>query len=182
MGSINESVKVLPIAGFLYRADCAVTAPFDLLAEKIGPIAMHTPPTPFTHTAYYGKEMGDRLMRQWFAFDILVDPATLSAMKHISNEIEQQFSSEQGSRSFNIDPGLISLNNLILASTKNFAHRIYLGQGIYAEVTLIYRDKQFQALGWTYPDYRETAALKFFNEVRSYLKKKLDHELGRHHV
>lgn len=181
MGSIKEPAQVLPLAGFLYRADCAVTAPLRSLAEKIGPVAMHTSPAPFTHTAYYGKEMGDRLIRQWFAFDKLVDPATLSAMKHMSNEIEQQFSSEQG-RSFNIDPGIISLSNLILASTKNYAHRIYLGQGIYAEVTLIYRDKLFQALGWTYPDYRETAALEFFNEVRSYLKKKLGAEHGRHHV
>jgi hypothetical protein len=181
MGSIKEPEKVLPIAGFLYRADYAVTAPLGLLTEKFGPVAMHTSPASFTHTAYYGKEMGDRLLRQWFAFDTLVDPAILSAMKHASNEIEEQFSNEQG-RSFNIDPGIISLSNLVLASTKNYTHRIYLGQGIYAEVTLLYRHKQFQALGWTYPDYREAAALDFFNEARSYLKKKIDHELGRHHV
>jgi hypothetical protein len=181
MGNIKEPVKVLPIAGILYGADFAVEAPLNLLADRIGPIAMHTSPQTFTHTDYYGKEMGDRLMRQWYAFDILVDPATLPAMKHTSNEIEQQYSNEQG-RSINIDPGIVSLSNLVLASTKNYSHRIYLGQGIYAEVTLLYRDKQFQALAWTYPDYRESPVLEFFGRVRAFLKEKLEHEYGRQHV
>ena len=173
MGNINEPTRVLPIAGILYRPDCTVVEPLALFAEKIGSIALHTPPTPFTHTRYYGKEMGEGLLRQWYAFNSLIDPALLPSLKHMSNEVEHKYCDEKGERSINIDPGLITLNNLILASTKNYSHRIYVGQGIYAEVTLLYRDKRFQALEWTYPDYREPAALEFFNEVRSLLKEKL---------
>jgi hypothetical protein len=182
MGNIKEPTSVIPIAGILYRPDFSVDAALNQLAEVIGPIVMHTSPQPFTHTVYYGKEMGEGLLRQWYAFDRLVDPARLASLKLKSNEIELQYSNEKGERSINIDPGLITLNNLILASTKNYSHRIYLGQGIYAEVTLLYRDKLFHALEWTYPDYREAAALEFFNEVRSFLKKKLENEHGRHDV
>ena len=182
MGSIKEPVSVLPIAGILYRPDCPVEAPLNLLVEKIGPIATHTTAIPFTHTAYYSKEMGEQLIRQWYAFDSLIDPAQLASLKVKSNEVEDKYRNEKGGRSINIDPGLITLNNLILASTKNYSHRVYLGQGIYAEVTLLYQDKRFQTLEWTYPDYREPAALEFFNEVRSFLKEKLVSEQGRHDV
>lgn len=182
MGNIKEPTKVIPVAGILYRPDCTVEAPFNQLTETIGPIAMHTTPQPFTHTAYYGEEMGEGLLRQWYAFVCLIDPAQLASLKLKSNEIELQYSTDKGGRSINIDPGIITLNNLILASTKNYSHRIYLGQGIYGEVTLLYRDKRFHALEWTYPDYREPTALKFFTEVRSFLKEKLVSEHGRHDV
>lgn len=182
MGIISEPTRVLPITGILYGPGCVIEEPLSLLAEKIGPIALHTAAVPFTHTAYYTREMGDPILRQWYAFDTLIDPAALVAMKHMSNEIEREYSHEQGGRSVNIDPGIISLSNLILASTKNYAHRIYLGKGIYAELTLVYRDKHFQALEWTYPDYQEPAALAFFDEARSFLKTKLGHKHRRQHV
>ncbi len=182
MGSIKEPARVIPIAGILYRPDCTVEAVLVQLTEAIGPIAMHTTPQPFTHTAYYGKEMGEGLLRQWHVFDRLIDPAQLASLKIKSNEIELQHRTEEGGRSINIDPGLITLNNLILASTKNYSHRIYLGQGIYAEVTLLYRNKRFHALEWTYPDYQEPTSLEFFNKVRSFLKQKLVSEQGRHDV
>ena len=182
MGSISDPVSVLPITGILYRSDCTVEGPLDLLVEKIGPILSHTTAVPFTHTAYYGKEMGEQLMRQWYAFDVLMDPAMLISLKHMSNEIEQHYSDEQGNRCINIDPGIVTLNNLILASTKNYAHRIYLGQGIYAEVTLLYRNNSFHPLEWTYPDYREPDTLAFFTTARSCLKEKLGTQHGRHDV
>ncbi|UCC12539.1 MAG: DUF4416 family protein [candidate division WOR-3 bacterium] len=182
MGNIKEPTRVIPIVGTLYRPDCTVEAVLNKLTEAIGPLALHTTPQSFTHTAYYGKEMGEGLLRQWYAFDRLVDPAQLASLKIKSNEIELQYCTDKGGRSINIDPGLITLNNLILASTKNYSHRIYLGQGIYAEVTLLYRDKRFHALEWTYPDYREPASLEFFSEVRSFLKEKLVSEHGRHDV
>ncbi len=182
MGNVKEPARVIAIAGILYRPDCIVEAALARVAEAIGPIAMHTTPQPFTHTSYYGTEMGEGLLRQWYAFDRLIDPAMLASLKLKSNEIELQYGTDKGGRSINIDPGLITLNNLILASTKNYSHRIYLGQGIYAEVTLLYRDKRFHALEWTYPDYREPAALNFFNDVRSLLKEKLVSEHGRHDV
>ena len=79
----------------------------------------------------------------------------------------------------NIDPGFLSLSNLILASTKAYAHRIYLDKGIYAEVTLIYKDDQFNPLQWTYPDYREKTALDFFTKARVVLRERLiKHEGG----
>ena len=117
--------------------------------------------------------MGDNLNRQWVAFNDLILPDTLVELKHKTNETEKKYLNKNGGRMVNIDPGAISLSNLILASTKNYSHRIYLGKGIYAEVTLIYKQKHFMPLDWTYPDYREETALLFFTEAREVLKQKL---------
>jgi hypothetical protein len=91
----------------------------------------------------------------------------------MTNAIEVKYRNEEGGRTVNIDPGLLSLSSLILASTKNYAHRIYLGQGIYAEITLIYKNHRFNALDWTYPDYQEDSALEFFQRARAILQEQL---------
>ena len=69
-----------------------------------------------------------------------------------------------------IDPGLIGLANLVLASTKNYAHRLYLGEGIYGEVSMIYENRTFVPLKWTYPDYYIEESIDFFLRVRESLK------------
>ncbi len=172
MGDIKAPQRVLPVAGFLFAPGLAVDV-FKELSSDIGAVVLKSDRIPFAHTAYYNEEMGAGLTRQWCAFAKLVEPDVLVKLKHRTNEIEQQCLDKNGGRKVNIDPGLLSLSSLVLASTKNYAHRIYLDQGIYAEVTLLFKDHQFNPLEWTYPDYREKTALDFFARARDVLKKKL---------
>jgi len=170
MGEINEPKSVLPFVGLIFIDDFPVEELLRHLESNLGSCARKSLPIPFTHTSYYNTEMGLPLVRQWVAFEELVMPDELVDLKHLTNELEEKTLNENGGRTVNIDPGIVTLGNMILASTKNYSHRIYLGKGIYAEVTLIYKDNQFRPLEWTYPDYREDTALRFFNDAREFLK------------
>jgi len=139
------------------------------LAQQFGPIVLKSATIPFDFTDYYEKEMGSGLLRRWVCCQGLVEPEKLTRLKLQSRELEHQFWTENHRRRVNLDPGLLSLHNLILATTKEFAHRIYLGSGIYAEVTLIYRNGRFQPLEWTYPDYRTPVCLDFLAASRKLL-------------
>ena len=105
-------------------------------------------------------------MRVIVAFERLVDPALLPAIKHRTNELEWS-DSIQGHRGVNIDPGYVSLSKLVLATTKDHAHRIYLKDGIYAEVTLRYQGGTFRPWPWTYPDYASAPYIAIFNHIRT---------------
>ncbi|KPK62556.1 hypothetical protein AMJ83_10630 [candidate division WOR_3 bacterium SM23_42] len=172
MAEINEPQKVLPIAGLICAHDFTADMCHELSTE-FGPVILKSEVVRFDHTTYYNKEMGSDLTRQWYVFGDLILPDTLVKLKHKANAVEKKYPNKNGGRKVNIDPGLISLSNLVLVSTKNYSHRIYLGQGIYAEVTLVYKDGRFNSLDWTYPDYRENMALKFFARARAILKDKL---------
>ena len=101
----------------------------------------------------------------------LPPPTNWRPNKLITNFIESDLSTG-GARRVNLDPGYMDAARVVLASTKDHAHRILLGKGIYGEVTLLYRDGAFRPLPWTYPDYREAATLAFLKGVRVwYLKK-----------
>jgi hypothetical protein len=175
MAGIKEPHKVLPFIGLIFAPGFSSEIVKEL-NEGLGDVILKSDEVPFTHTTYYSKEMGLDLLRQWWAFGNLVLPDILAKLKLKTNEIEQRFLNDKGGRRVNIDPGLLSLSNLVLASTKNYAHRIYLGQGIYAEVTLLYKEHHFVPLEWTYPDYREDVALDFFNRARDVLRKRLVEE------
>jgi hypothetical protein len=136
------------------------------LSGSYGPVDHVSPVWPFDFTAYYAEEFGEKLLRQFLAFEELVDPTTLPETKLHTNELEQRFSVE-GKRCINLDPGYVDLSKLVLATTKNHQHRLYLGQGIYGEVTLRFTRKSFRPWEWTYPDYRSDHYVQFFNEVRS---------------
>jgi hypothetical protein len=172
MADIKEPQPVLPVIGLIFVPDMTADVLQELRGD-IGNVVLKSNPMLFTHTRYYDQEMGGGLMRQWYGFDKLVSPDVLIGLKHNTNIIEKKYLNAKGGRSINIDPGLLSLSNLVLASTKNYAHRIYLGQGIYGEVTLIYKENRFNPLEWTYPDYTEKSALEFFQRARVILKDKL---------
>jgi hypothetical protein len=172
MGKIKPPKKVLPIAGIIFIDGFYVADVIKGIEPDVGRVLMKSEIIPFIHTTYYNKEMGNKLLRQWWLFEKLMTPDCLVELKLKTDETEKRYLNEKGGRQINIDPGILSLNNLILASTKNYSHRIYLGKGIYGEVSLIYQDKTFNPLGWTYPDYREATALKFFNRAREILREK----------
>ena len=120
---------------------------------------------PFDFTTYYAGEFGDNLLRQFFAFFELIEPSELPEVKLHTNRLERQFAS-QGKRRINLDPGYIDHSKLVLATTKNHQHRMYLSQGIYAEVTLRFTRKSFRPWEWTFRDYRTGEYIDILNHIR----------------
>jgi hypothetical protein len=144
-----------------------------ILQQHFGPIVLRSQPFPFTQTAYYHREMGEGLTRLYVAFAPLIRMAELAAVKHTTNHLETQWALPSGQRRVNLDPGYLDLAKVVLASTKDHAHRLYIGAGIYAEVTLRYWRKRFQPWEWTYPDYRLPATQAFFERLRELYKVQL---------
>jgi hypothetical protein len=120
----------------------------------------------FDFTDYYSKEMGKPLFRHFITFERLISIPILPDIKQATNHLEDTYMTLHGNRRINIDPGYICLEHVILATTKGYAHRPYLRDGIYADLTLIYRNKSFQSLEWTYPDYRQKGVITLFNQFR----------------
>ena len=122
----------------------------------------------FNFTDYYEKEMGKNLKRKFISFDNLYSPEKLSEIKIHTNKLEKQIKEEfnSNSRVVNIDPGYLTTAALIMATAKNFSHRIPLRNGIYAHLELLFGRKKVNTLSWTYPDYRNDEYQKFFFEVR----------------
>ena len=139
------------------------------LVELFGDIAVKSEQIPFDYTNYYDPEMGPGLVRQWVGFYGIVEPDQLADFKVKTGDLEKRFRGPNHKRRVNLDPGLMSLYNLVLASTKSFAHRIYLRDGIYAELTLIFQAGKFQPLAWTYPDYQTPACHEFLMRCRKEL-------------
>jgi len=125
---------------------------------------------PFDFTRYYDVEMGAPLFRRFIAFKELVPREALADIKMRTNGVEERYSRD-GCRKVNIDPGVLSTENLVLATTKCCAHRPYLRDGIYADLTLIFQNRSFMPLEWTYPDYRQGEVIELMNGLRrSYLR------------
>ncbi len=139
------------------------------LVEAFGDVSIKSPEMPFSFTNYYEKEMGPGLIRQWVTFLGQVEPEQLYDFKLKSGQLEKRFRGPDGRRRVNLDPGLLSLYNLVLASTKSFAHRVYLREGIYAELTLMFQAGKFQSLAWTYPDYQTPVCQEFLSHCRKEL-------------
>ena len=119
----------------------------------------------FDYTAYYEAELGYPLCRRLLTFETLIDQQELAAIKLSTNRLEQAYSRNRRRR-VNIDPGYLLYERFVLASGKNFAHRIYIGHCIYADLTLIYRKGAFETLPWTYPDYGDQPIRSFLEQVR----------------
>ena len=123
---------------------------------------------PFTATDYYFREMGSPLQRRFLLFSDLYCPSCLPAAKHFSNDLEIE-TALNGRRRVNIDPGFISPANVVIATCKNFAHRVPLQDGIYAHLEYVYRKGAFSTLDWTYPDFHQAEYRDFFKQARSFL-------------
>jgi hypothetical protein len=135
------------------------------LVEKFGPVDMVSSWFPFDFTTYYNNETGTPLFRRFFGFKQLIQQHDLAQIKLTTNSIEHQYSSG-GKRSVNIDPGYLLHERFVLATGKNYSHRIYIGKGIYADLTLIYAHGRFESLPWTYPDYASKNIIDFLEKVR----------------
>ncbi|MBW1990632.1 MAG: DUF4416 family protein [Deltaproteobacteria bacterium] len=154
MSKPQPSQPVKPVVS-LIMARKDLSGPFiRRLAAYFGPPDLVSPWWPFTATEYYHREMGPDLGRRLVAFLHLADPAHLARWKLFTNALEEDFSLG-GRRLVNADPGYVAKERLVLATGKNYTHRLYLEQGIYGDLTLIFSKGDFKALPWSYPDYAE---------------------------
>ena len=162
------------IAAAFSRYDDALDWGINQMLEAWGPILLKSPRFEFSETSFYAKEMGDGLKKQLLAFERLVDPADLPDLKIQSNAWERDYLSEfehPEQRPLNLDPGYITEAKLVLATTKNRDHRIYLQKGIFAEITLFFQGNKWQNSRWTYPDYQREDFHAFFASCREELRK-----------
>jgi len=171
MGKAKKPKAVKLIIGMLAKNKKLFDKAERFFIKAFGQIDYKSPVIPFYHTDYYKQEMGGQLKRKFISFKTLIQPEKISKIKILANSIEQKLSLNK-KRRINIDPGYISDAKLLLATTKDYFHRIYLNCGIYAEITLRWKKGSFEPFEWTYPDYRSKVYIDIFNSIRKrYVKK-----------
>ena len=176
MAAITAPKSVILLLTVSSRYPCAFDWSVQQGQQSFGPVELASERFEFKQTDYYEQSMGTDLFKQFFAFRQLIDPGTLRKIKIQTNQWEEQYREESDwpeQRPLNLDPGYISEGKLVLASTKNHWHRIYLDDGIFAEVTLRYQGRQWQNLPWTYPDYQQQVFHSYFERCRDYLRSEL---------
>lgn len=169
MGTPSVPDTVLLFIGALYREEKYFTAAKERLTGLFGDIALETPSIEWDFSGYYKKELGSPIMRRFLFFRDMICPDTLSDIKLLTNDLEQKLSVE-GRRNINLDPGYLTPHNVVLASTKNYSHRIYIGKGIFAEVTLVFRDGRYQPHLFTYQDFASKECIGLFGRAREMLR------------
>lgn len=170
MGKIKKELPVKLICGFIFSDEAALDKLIRILSCKFGSIDFESKEIIFDYTGYYENELGAGLKRKFVSFKRLICIHGLSAVKIYTNRLEGKFGIN-GKRRINIDPGYIDAAKLVLATTKDYSHRICLAKGIFAEVTLSFKGTSFTSMEWTYPDYRTETYIKIFNLIRAnYLK------------
>lgn len=150
----------------------------DVLTSKFGPADLESDIFNFNFSDYYEKEMGPGLVRKFFSFVRLISPEDLAGIKLKTNEIEENFACRREAkviRPINLDPGYLTSAKVVLATAKDYSHRIYLKEGIYAEATLRYFQGTYQPWPWTYPDYKTPEYLSFFHRLRKIYLAQLAH-------
>jgi hypothetical protein len=176
MGVPREPTYSLLVVACFSRHPQALDWAAQKLTSNYGPIALTSPDFPFHHTKYYAATMGADLVKRFLVFDHIVPADCLPEVKRATIALEQELAASgqyAESRPINLDPGLIQLGKFLLASTKDQAHRIFLADDIFAEVTLRFEAGAFEPWPWTYADYREDNVRAFLNEARALLYEKV---------
>jgi len=178
MGIIQEHEPVKLVISIFSQDKNLIDSVIRILVDKFGKTDFKTELLEFNQTNYYETEMGKALLRKFVSFEKLIEPDSISDIKIYTNELEKSISPSwktERKRDINIDPGYLDLAKLVLASTKDFYHRIYLDHGIYAEITLMFKKETlskggFQPFQWTYPDYASQEYRSIFNQIRKIYK------------
>ena len=178
MGETKPPHPVKLLVGMLAQQAPWLAAAERHLADAFGPIDLASGLIPFDFTDYYTPEMGPGLLRKFVTHERLIPPGDIASVKVATNDIEERLAAELAadvSRPVNLDPGYLDGSKLVLATTKDYAHRIYLGQGIYAEITLTWQRGAWRPTPWTYRDYQSEPYLAFFAQARArYLEQRRD--------
>ncbi len=173
MGNPQPPHQVLLVMAAFSRHAEGLAWAKETAERHLGPVALTSPNFDFNQTDYYTVSMGTNLKKVFYAFETLVDPAELPKVKRMANGWEDEYG-RMGTcpeaRPLNLDPGYITEAKLVLASTKDHAHRLYLQSGIYGEVTLYYQHRQWRCHPWTFPDYQTADYHSFFERCRNYLR------------
>ncbi len=173
MGDIQHHAPALLFLAVFSRYEAALAWARQRAVEAWGPMAVESEPLSFHETRYYEKTMGADLRKVLIGFAQLVDPARLPELKLTTNQWEQEYARLAEcpeSRPLNLDPGYVTEAKLVLASTKDRDHRIYLAQGIFAENTLYYGNGAWQNRPWTYPNYQRADYHQFLDRCREYYR------------
>ena len=173
MGNPANPKPALLFTGILYSDKSYLSKAKESLLSAFGAALLETPPVSWDYSEYYKEEIGSPIMRTFIFFKDLINRAEIADIKLRTNDIEAELSAD-GKRKVNLDPGYLTLANVILATTKGYSHRIYLGKGIYGEVSLLYRekDKTFVPNIFTYSDYQDKKCIEMFVKAREFLKLK----------
>ncbi len=176
MGAPRMPHPAMLFAGVLYTSVESLQRANFLLRKEFGGITRETPPRRW-HSDYYSQELGPSVERKFYFFGRLIDPGEIAEIKLKTNRMETGLL-EEGKRKVNVDPGYITAAKLVLVSTKDYAHRVYLGRGIYGESTLLWsaKDKTFVPHLYTYSDFKEKQNIRVFSEMRAVLLQALKSE------
>ncbi len=166
MGKIRACYPVKLIIGFIFKDEEPLIKAQSTLKKRFDKVDYESQILDFTHTDYYEQEFGTGLKRKFISFAKLIHPKNLPEIKITANNLEERLSKKNKKRLINIDPGYLDMAKLVLASTKDYNHRIFLGKNIYAEVTLTYQGKSFAPWNWTYRDYKTPEYIAIFNHIR----------------
>lgn len=175
MADKRPVVPVKPICAVTFSPEVDLENVMAQLGGVMGRVEKQSAPFAFDYTRYYADEMGSDLTKQFYSFEGLIHPGQLPALKTATNALEQTWA-ESGNRSVNLDPGYVTGAKLVLASAKDYSHRLFLADGIYGDVQLRFQHGHFVVSEWTYPDYQSDLAFTFFEDVRiEYLKQEKKH-------
>ena len=176
MASIRSVEPVVRFCAVITRHPPARQWAVRQIAAAWGDVQVESGEIPFEAGGYYTPTMGSGLTKTLIAVDGFVDPAGLADWKHQTNQWEQSYADQSAHtepRPLNLDPGYVTQAKLVLATTKDRDHRIYLRDGMFAEVTLTYVGKSWQHHRWSYPSYRTEEVAAFADQCRQRLREHL---------
>lgn len=173
---MTNSPSAVFVLGILSSPENNVRDILELLDGEFGRRYQDIPPYEFDFTDYYEKELGSPLKRRWYIYESLFDPSKITARKNTAISVEEQYQDSDGNRRFNIDPGYVTGAKFVLSSRKNYSNRVYMGNGVYTEVTLRFEGGQWREMPNTYPEFKEQEQRKWLKKARDYWRDTMNNE------
>ena len=167
MSKVLKQSKAVLVMALMYNDINVYNLTLEKLINNFGNIEVISEEYLFSHSIYYKEEMGESLNKRFIVFNSMIDRDYISDVKRITDNIEKEYLDNHQNRRINIDPAILTLENFILVTNKNFTHRIYLKDGVFADLTLLYKKKKgYTELEWTYADYSSNETKSFLNKIR----------------